>query len=309
MDGRHFELRHYCSRSVLVLPPEATALEAARAMTERHVGAVVVAIRPARFGIVTDRDLTVLVLGAGLDPRSVKLGHLVRHEARVVDVRFHDLDDAIATMCEVGCRRVPIVDRGRLIGMVTLADLLADRAIDPDHAAQIVRAQIEEPGPTRAGAHPHPSRAASRHAAHAARSLAMMLEAVGDRTGIAAQGRRELALEIVLGSICRRIRPEAARRFAAQLPSALQGAVLARLDGPQKWITRRVIEDELCHVLGVERARAGWILDGVTDAVAECVSAGAIERVASHLPWEMKDLFRTARAESRGRPELEPSHP
>jgi CBS domain-containing protein/uncharacterized protein (DUF2267 family) len=281
-------LQRYCHRRLIVLTPRATALEAARAMTEQHVGTVLVADRAGSLAVLTDRDLVAVVLSAGIDPRRVELGQIVTRSARVVDLRRDSLDDAIAIMQDVPCRRVPILEDGKLVGLVTLDDLLRDGAIGPARVTDIVSAQVEPPGPSRRSTR---TSRASRHAAHAERALATMLEAVGQRTGIEARPRREVALEIVLRGLCRRIRPGEARDFVAQLPSALQSSLLEQLDGPKRWITRGSIEDELCDALRVDRAAAAAIVDGVADAVADCVAPGAVEGVVEQLPWAMKNIF------------------
>jgi CBS domain-containing protein len=48
-------------------------------------------------------------------------------------------------MLERHVRRLPVVDGSKLVGMVTLDDLIADKAVDPDTLAAIVRAQLAEP--------------------------------------------------------------------------------------------------------------------------------------------------------------------
>jgi CBS domain-containing protein len=75
-------------------------------------------------GIVTDRDIVVEVVAAGLDPNTLTVGEIM---ARTLAVAREE-DDALVslkTMRRRGVRRLPVVDSaGGLVGIVTLDDLL-----------------------------------------------------------------------------------------------------------------------------------------------------------------------------------------
>ncbi|MBS3652506.1 CBS domain-containing protein [Pseudaminobacter sp. 19-2017] len=58
---------------MVVLNPMSTAYQAARAMADNHIGAVLVSGPGGVAGIVTDRDLALAVLGGGLDPKTTPL--------------------------------------------------------------------------------------------------------------------------------------------------------------------------------------------------------------------------------------------
>jgi CBS domain-containing protein len=97
-------------------------------MRERHVGDVII-VDPSRgqrpVGIVTDRDIVVEVVAAGLDPAFVKVADLVLEPLVTVTTRT-DYADTVRTMAEHGVRRLPVLDdAGALFGLITLDDLLA----------------------------------------------------------------------------------------------------------------------------------------------------------------------------------------
>jgi CBS domain-containing protein len=103
-------------------------LQAARLMRQQHVGDLVVVDDPddecTPVAVVTDRDLVVEVLGNGLDPAATMLGSLV-YRPLVVANESEDISEAVARMRTHGIRRVPVVNgRGRVVGIVTLDDLL-----------------------------------------------------------------------------------------------------------------------------------------------------------------------------------------
>jgi CBS domain-containing protein len=121
-------LKDVLTPSVVWAERHTQVLEAARLMRHHHVGDLVVVDNPqderTPLGIVTDRDLVVDVLAAGLDPATTTLGSLMRRPL-VIASETEDSSAAIERMRSHGVRRVPVVDHaGRLIGIVTLNDLL-----------------------------------------------------------------------------------------------------------------------------------------------------------------------------------------
>lgn len=121
-------IEKFCRRDVVTAPPGMTVAEAARLMRERHVGDLIV-VDPARgqrpIGIVTDRDIVVEVVAAGLDPAFVKVGDLVLEPPVTVTTKS-GYADTVQTMAERGVRRLPVLDSaGALFGVITLDDLLA----------------------------------------------------------------------------------------------------------------------------------------------------------------------------------------
>ena len=109
---------------LLVLAPTATALEAARAMTERKVGAVLVAFPDGRLvGIFTERDLMARVVVPRRDPERVALSEVMTTEVFSVGPD-HDVDDVRAELQRRHIRHLPIVHEQRLVGVLSLRDIL-----------------------------------------------------------------------------------------------------------------------------------------------------------------------------------------
>lgn len=116
----------FTRKPVVTVRPEATILGAARTMMEHCVGTLVIsdAAGEVACGIVTDRDLLYMV-AEGLDPRTATVGCFVQPELHTVRVG-DSLTDVMHVMRKHGVRRLPILDaEGRLVGLVSLDDLLA----------------------------------------------------------------------------------------------------------------------------------------------------------------------------------------
>jgi CBS domain-containing protein len=116
-------LKWYVRPRIVTLKSKDAVLDAARAIEHNNIGAVVVQDRGKVVGIVTDRDLTIRALGRGLDPHKTTIGEVVT--SGVVSLAPSDTQvDAIRLMQKRNIRRIPLVEDGRFVGMVTLDDLL-----------------------------------------------------------------------------------------------------------------------------------------------------------------------------------------
>jgi CBS domain-containing protein len=132
-------------RPVCSLPPDAPCREAALVMRDERVGCVVVSERDRPLGIVTDRDLVVRVMAAGLDPDKTPLREAMSGEP-VFLASKRGLDQVIATMRQERVRRIPIVDAdGRLEGVLALDDLLPLLAGQLGELAEAIRGELELP--------------------------------------------------------------------------------------------------------------------------------------------------------------------
>src|SRR5690606_24200781 len=130
-------LRTYIRPRLVILAPNASAIEAARAIEKNNIGAVVVQDSGRVVGIVTDRDLAVRVLAKGLDPANTKLSEIMTSPVATL-TPWDTHTDAIALMQKWNVRRIPLVENERLVGLVTLDDLLLDEAAPLEQLGAIV---------------------------------------------------------------------------------------------------------------------------------------------------------------------------
>jgi CBS domain-containing protein len=130
------------SRDVHLTNPNASLQEAAKIMAESDVGALPVGENDRLIGMVTDRDLAVRGLAAGLNPRSATVRDVMSDS---ISYCYED-DDAEAValnMAELQVRRLPVLNRGkRLVGMVSLGDVA--RAVDADLSGRTLQ-EVSEP--------------------------------------------------------------------------------------------------------------------------------------------------------------------
>jgi CBS domain-containing protein len=115
-----------CNREVTVAYEDERVDEIAKRMRERHVGSVIVLARGARVpvGMLTDRDIVVEVVAAGLDGGTVTVGEIMSRNPVAVR-EDDDVVDALRMMRTHGVRRLPVLgSAGTLAGIVAIDDLL-----------------------------------------------------------------------------------------------------------------------------------------------------------------------------------------
>ncbi len=122
------------TKDVLTVSASDTVAAVCERMLERHVGSVVVVDGERAAGILTERDL-VRVAGAGADPATAKVSEWMTTDPDTVK-STDDIDNAFRSLKRHGYRHFPVVDDDRLVGIVSMRDMLK--------LAPILR--IEHPG-------------------------------------------------------------------------------------------------------------------------------------------------------------------
>ena len=117
------KLREVMSHPVIRIHPDETVAVAARTLTHYNIGILPVCGGDGRLcGLVTDRDLVTRCLAAGRSPANTPVRDVMT--AQVISARPDLEASAAATlMGREQIRRLPVVENGRLCGMVSLGDL------------------------------------------------------------------------------------------------------------------------------------------------------------------------------------------
>jgi len=100
-----------------------TVREVAQYMSERRIGAVAVLDGQRVAGIVSERDIMSKVVAKGLDPAKTQVSEVMSRELLVASPE-DSYEDAARKMRQAGIRHLPVVENGRLLGMVSQRDLL-----------------------------------------------------------------------------------------------------------------------------------------------------------------------------------------
>jgi CBS domain-containing protein len=118
-------IRDVMSPDPVSCPPTATIVDAAQIMRDRDIGDVLIERDGKLVGLVTDRDIVIRAVASNADP-TTPLGQLFSSE--VVTVKPTDqVDKVVELMRQRAVRRVPVVENGKAVGIVSLGDLAIER--------------------------------------------------------------------------------------------------------------------------------------------------------------------------------------
>ena len=129
-------------RELLTAAPHTNVLFAARAMADAHVGSILILDGDKLVGIFTERDLLVRVVAADLNPRNTQLAVVMTADPVVIE-SGKPLFDAIRLMDENGFRHLPVIDKGELIGLVSIGDVVKSKSTLHDVEIQYLNDYIE----------------------------------------------------------------------------------------------------------------------------------------------------------------------
>ncbi|WP_030667803.1 CBS domain-containing protein [Streptomyces sp. NRRL B-1347] len=125
-------VREVMTPGVVAVRPDASLVEAAQLMRAQDIGDVVVANGDQVVGVLTDRDITLRAVAEGADPLTVSAQAVCTPNPVVVGPD-DEVAAAVGLMRDHAVRRLPVVESGRPVGMVSLGDL----AIEQDPASAL----------------------------------------------------------------------------------------------------------------------------------------------------------------------------
>lgn len=132
-------------RGLVQLPPTSTAREAAMLMAQQSVGAVAVIEGGELLGILTERDLVARVVAVGREPACTALAEVMTRQPETID-SGRPLVHGLSVMLGNHHRHLPVLENGRVVGMLSCRDVPTDYfllyenwrdAVGPERAAQL----------------------------------------------------------------------------------------------------------------------------------------------------------------------------
>ena len=117
------KLRDIMTKQVVRIQPEETIAVAARMLEHNNIGAMPVCNDEGKLcGMITDRDIVIRCLAAGKSPQTTSVKEVMTSR---IYVARPDMDAALAAglMGREQIRRLPVMENGRLCGMISLGDL------------------------------------------------------------------------------------------------------------------------------------------------------------------------------------------
>jgi CBS domain-containing protein len=116
---------------VISVRPEQSVLEAIKVLAEENIGAAIVMVGERLVGIFSERDYTRKVVLKGRSSDTTRVEEIMTPNVVVVNPRTKTRE-CMALMTEKSIRHLPVVDEGRVTGMVSIRDIVGDIIADQD---------------------------------------------------------------------------------------------------------------------------------------------------------------------------------
>jgi len=125
------KVRDVMTTDVITAAPDTTLEEIATMMKTEDTGAIPVVDEDELCGIVTDRDIVLRCVAEGKDASEITAEDILSEDLEVVDPES-DAEEALAIMGRRQIRRLPVVDNGELVGMISIGDLAVKQRDDKE---------------------------------------------------------------------------------------------------------------------------------------------------------------------------------
>lgn len=112
------------NQKVIVIEPHATVADAAMLMANNNIGSVVVVEGENPIGIITERDITYSVAAIDLKPSLVTVKNIMSKNLKIISPN-DILTKASKIMVKYNIRRLPVIENGKLVGIISNKDILA----------------------------------------------------------------------------------------------------------------------------------------------------------------------------------------
>jgi len=113
--------------NIITIEAWASAKKAAELMNHHDIGCLIVVDGDRPIGIVTERDMLKRVLLRMRDPHRVRISHIMS-KPLITSKPETDIRKAVSTMNERRIKKLPVVEQGRLLGLVSLTDVVRSLA-------------------------------------------------------------------------------------------------------------------------------------------------------------------------------------
>jgi len=110
--------------NLAIVKPTITVLEAAKLMKKRRIGNVIVVEKKQPIGILTESDILKKIVAEGINAKDVLVKDMMSTPIIVIEP-YITLEEALNIMGKCNVRRLPVIEKGELIGIITQKDISA----------------------------------------------------------------------------------------------------------------------------------------------------------------------------------------
>ncbi|NYT00381.1 MAG: CBS domain-containing protein [Methanocellales archaeon] len=117
-------VREIMTREVVTAEKDTKASKAGEMMIKQKVGSLIVTEKGEPTGVVTERDLVLKIISKDLKPSSMTLKDIMTKPLVTIEPN-ESISEAARKMIRLGIRRLPVIENGKLVGIVTDTDMIA----------------------------------------------------------------------------------------------------------------------------------------------------------------------------------------
>jgi len=114
---------HHKGSAVWTIPADATVFEANQLLAQKNIGALPVMEAGELIGIFSERDYTRKVALEGKSSRNTKVREIISTNVASVSSE-HTIEDCMRLMTEKHIRHLPVIDDGRMVGFISIGDMV-----------------------------------------------------------------------------------------------------------------------------------------------------------------------------------------
>ena len=114
---------HHKGSEIWSVPPETTVFEAIKIMADKNIGALLVMSGGKLAGVFTERDYTRKVILQGKTSKETRVREIISSETFSVGLN-HSVEECMKLMTEHRVRHLPVVEEGKVVGLVSIGDLV-----------------------------------------------------------------------------------------------------------------------------------------------------------------------------------------
>ena len=131
------EVKEIMSHTIVTVSPDENAALAARLLSRYNIGALPVCTPEGKLkGMITDRDIVLRCVAVGDEPAFTKISNIMTR--RIHSIGAGDtVEHAVSLMAREQIRRLPVEDKGKVVGMISLGDIAKLRSCNTEAASAL----------------------------------------------------------------------------------------------------------------------------------------------------------------------------
>jgi CBS domain-containing protein len=110
------------TREIITVAENVTVKEAASIMDEKEISCLIALKKGRAIGIITERDILKRIIVEDRNPKNTKVRKVMSSPLEVIDVGT-DLENALRLMVQKKIKKLPVVDKKSILGLVSLTDI------------------------------------------------------------------------------------------------------------------------------------------------------------------------------------------